>query len=105
MTMRYIPNNIRGLQYKEQVSWAAGDPGGNYTAIKAFDIEFTPEVNMIQPGYQKPEGVTGPDAAIAAGEGGTLTFKTYLRGGAGSESELASSQRTWDLTETHTVST
>ncbi len=89
MAVRYIPTNIRGLKFVEQASWAGGDPGAGYTALKAFDIEFDPEQNTIEPEYQKPEANRGPDDLIAAGKGGTLTFKTYLRGGAGSESEFS----------------
>jgi hypothetical protein len=74
------------LQYKEQVTWAAGDPGGTYTAVKAFDINFKPALSVHVPAYQKPQGCRGPDDGIVGGEGGVLSFKTYMRGGNGSES-------------------
>jgi len=88
MAVRTIPIDIKGLEFKEQVSWAAGAPAAPYTSLKAFDIKFEPGKNMITPGYQKPEANRGPDAAIGAGKSGTLTFKTYLRGGAGAESDF-----------------
>lgn len=88
MTVRKIPMHLRGLEYVEQVSWAAGDPGAGYTSVRAWDVKFTPTIEMVPMPTQKPESCRGPDAAIPAGEGGTLTFKTYLRGGAGSTSEF-----------------
>ena len=89
MAVLLIPSDIRGVEYKEQVSWAAGDPGGAYTGLRCFDAAFKAEQTMHEPGYQKPEGVTGPDPAIPGGKGGVLTFKTWLRGGNGAESEFS----------------
>ena len=88
MAVRKIPIDIKGLEFVEQVSWAAGDPGAGHISLRAWDIKFEPTKNMITPGYMKPEANRGPDAAIGAGRGGTLTFKTYLRGGAGAESDF-----------------
>jgi hypothetical protein len=88
MAVRKIPIDIKGLKFVEQVSWAGGDPGAGYESLRAFDIKFDATKNMIVPGYQKPESCRGPDKAIGAGRGGTLTFKTYLRGGAGAESDF-----------------
>jgi hypothetical protein len=88
MAVRLIPTDLKGLEFKEQVSWAAGAPAAPYTSLRAWDIKFEAGKNMIRPGYQKPEANRGPDAAIGAGKSGTLTFKTFLRGGAGAESDF-----------------
>jgi len=87
--IRHIPTDIVGLQFKEQASFAAGDPGGDYTALKAFDISFKPGASVHVPAYQKPQGCRGPDDGIVGGESGVLSFKTYMRGGNGSESEFS----------------
>ncbi len=84
-----IPFDIKAVEFKPQVSWAAGDPGGVYEQIRAFDAVFTPGRTMITPPYQRAEGQLGPDAAIPAGKTGTLVFKTILRGGNALESLLS----------------
>lgn len=89
MAERKIPIHLRGLEFKVQASWAAGDPGGAFTELRALDVKFTPGLTMHKPGYQKPEAARGPDAAIPGAKGGTLTFKTPLRGGAGATSAFA----------------
>jgi len=89
MTTRYIPTDIVGLKYAEQVSWSAGDPGSGYTNLPARNIKFEPTANMVNAEYLKPEACRGPDESIFAGKGGVLTFEIPLRGGAGSESELS----------------
>jgi len=93
-----IPFDVRTVEFKEQVSWAAGDPGGDYEQIRAIDAVFTPAQSMITPPYQKSAGMLGPDPAIPAGKGGTLTFKTVLRGGNGIESLLSKLGRNCGLT-------
>jgi len=81
--------DVKTVEFKEQVSWAAGDPGGNYEQIRCFDAQFTPGRNMITPPYQKSVGMLGAVPAIPAGKTGTLTFKTILRGGNAIESLLS----------------
>ena len=84
-----IPFDVKAVEFKKQVSWPAGDPGGAYEQLRAFDAVFTPGRMMITPPYQKAEGMLGPDPAIPAGKTGTLVFKTILRGGNGLESILS----------------
>lgn len=83
MAFNYAPTKFRSIKYVEETSFETGTPSTNF---KAFDIEFAPDINMITPMYQKAQAGIGPDTAIVAGKGGTLTFKTYMRGGAGAES-------------------
>lgn len=86
MTARKIPIHINGLEFKEQVSFAAGDPGAPYTAIEARGITFEPELTTIPNETQKPEANRLQDPQTTGGMGGVLTFSIAMRGGAGSES-------------------
>jgi hypothetical protein len=81
-----IVKRFRGLQYVEESSFGVGTPSVN---LRCFNIEFTPDITMITPEYQKSLACVGPDSAIVAGKGGELKFSMYLRGGNGAESEFS----------------
>lgn len=86
MTAKHIITQNAGLTYGLQPSFTGTT--NTYTALRAEGIKFTPGINMLPAGYQKPEDVRGPDADIVGGKSGTLTFNVPIRAGAGSGSPV-----------------
>lgn len=86
MTVRLIPVDLQGLTFAEQTSWSDTGARGSWTSIDAFDIKFEPQMENHPVDVQFAEADRGSWNSIPGAEGGKLTFKTYLRGGNGSES-------------------
>jgi hypothetical protein len=85
MAIRLNPVDVIGLQYVEQASFDAGDPGSGYAPLRAYDIAMTLEQNMLNNTPQKSEYSRGPDSSIPAGKAGTLSFKLQMRGASSGE--------------------
>jgi hypothetical protein len=84
MAVLKIPTGAGQLLYCEQTSWTTiGTPN---LAIEAFDIVFKPGREIVPINVQSVWPNRGPKAVIAGAQGGTLTFKTVMRGGNGAES-------------------
>lgn len=84
MTVRHIASDLAGLSYGLQPSFTGTTT--TYTALRAEQIKFTPSLNMLPAGYQKPEACRGPDADVVGAYGGTLSFSIPVRAGAGTGS-------------------
>lgn len=87
MSFYYNPTRYKGIKFRAQTSFT-DEGAADLTNLRAFDISFEPDQTVLIPQYQKPHEIQ-PDAGIVAGQGGLLKFKTYMRGGNGSESEFS----------------
>lgn len=88
MTAKKVLYGVQGLDYAEESAFSV-DPG-SHTAVRAFDIEVSPERAFYDVLHAKSEAFRGPDARVAGGKGGTLKFKAYLRNKNGAEAAVLS---------------
>lgn len=87
MTAMYIPSDVRMLTFEKESTFGS-DPSpssqATKTKIRAIDAQFVPDKNWINPQLMKLDSIPrGPDAYVAGGLGGKLTFKIPMRGSGG----------------------
>lgn len=87
MAVQKIPVGLGQLLFCEQSAWDSVDTPN--VALEAFDIKWTPgrSILPIEPASAYPS--RGPKAVAVGAQGGTLSFKTMLRGGNGAESSAS----------------
>ena len=99
MTVAKIPAGLGQLLFCEQSAW--GTPGTPNVAIEAMDIKWAPKRDVLSVNVQSVYPGRGPKAVVAGRQGGTLSFKTMLRGGNGAESATSKLLKNCGMTRTN----